>query len=183
MSASAAILGRAVIAVWLVVMWMLLWGDVNLANVLSGVVIAGILVAVFPPDDTNDDPIVVRPIPALSFLLWFLWALIITNVAVAREVVLPSSTSQIRPAVVACDLRTRSGRLATIVANAITLTPGTMTLDARGRPAVLYVHVLAFESVEATRAEVADLERRIVEAFGTAAEVAAIADSPGKVGS
>jgi hypothetical protein len=37
---------------------------------------------------------------------------------------------------------------------------------------VLFVHVLSFESVEATRAEVADLERRVVEAFGTRDEVA-----------
>jgi multicomponent Na+:H+ antiporter subunit E len=170
--------GRAVIGVWLVIMWLLLWGDINLANVLGGIVVAVFLVGVFPPDDTNDDPIVVRPVAAVSFLVWFLWALIITNVAVAKEVLLPSSRSDIRPAVVACYLRTGSGRLATFVAHAITLTPGTLTIDARGRPATLFVHVLAFESVEATREEVADLERRVVEAFGTAAELALVAEPP-----
>ncbi|HRW36375.1 MAG: Na+/H+ antiporter subunit E [Acidimicrobiales bacterium] len=165
-------LGRGAIALWLVVMWVLLWGDLTLPNVLSGTVIAIALVVAFPPDDTNDDPVVVRPIKALGFLLWFLWALVLTNVAVAKEVLAPASRSDIHPAVVAVPLRTTSGRLATLVANAITLTPGTLTIDARGRPAVLFVHVLSFESVEATRAEVADLERRIVEAFGTDAEVA-----------
>lgn len=169
-------LGRAVIGVWLVIMWLLLWGDLNLANVVGGVVISAFLVAVFPPDDTNDDPIVIRPVKAASFLLWFLWALIVTNVAVAKEVLLPTSRSEINPAVVACQLRTGSGRLATLVANAITLTPGTLTIDARNRPAVLFVHVLAFDSIEATRAEVADLERRVVEAFGTRAEVALVAE-------
>ncbi len=170
--------GSLVIAAWLVVMWVLLWGDVTLANVVSGVLIALALVVVFPPSDTNDDPIVVRPIAAASFIVWFLWALIITNVAVAQEVLLPSGRSKIRTAVVAVQLRTRSGRLATIVANAITLTPGTLTIDARGRPAVLFVHVLSFESVEATRDEVADLERRVVRAFGTAEEVASICGDP-----
>lgn len=172
MSAQASVVGRLVIAAWLFVMWILLWGDLNLANVLTGAVLAVGLVVIFPPDDTNDDPIVVRPVAAVSFLFWFLWALIVTNVAVAKEVLLPSSRSEIHPAVVACYLRTESGRLATLVANAITLTPGTLTIDARGRPAVLYVHVLSFESIEATRAEVEDLERRIVMAFGTASEVA-----------
>ncbi|WP_426571410.1 Na+/H+ antiporter subunit E [Aquihabitans sp. McL0605] len=167
--------GRAVIGVWLVVMWLLLWGDLNLANLLGGIAVSAFLVVVFPPDDTNDDPIVIRPVKAVSFLLWFAWALIVTNVAVAKEVLLPSSRSDINPAVVACSLRTGSGRLATLVANAITLTPGTLTIDARNRPAVLYVHVLAFESIEATRAEVADLERRVVAAFGTAAEVELVA--------
>ena len=75
-------------------------------------------------------------------------------------------------------MRTESGRLATLVANAITLTPGTLTIDARGRPAVLYVHVLSFDAVEATRAEVEDLERRIVRAFGTRAELARVDRSP-----
>jgi multicomponent Na+:H+ antiporter subunit E len=165
-------LGNIVIVAWLVVMWVLLWGDFTFGNVVTGVVVAVGLVAVFPPASVNDDPIVVRPLAAASFLLWFLRALIVTNIVVAREVLLPSSRSDIRTAVVAVQLRTQSGRLATIVANAITLTPGTLTIDARGRPAVLFVHVLSFESVEATRAEVADLERRVVEAFGTRDEVA-----------
>ena len=174
MTRSEAVVGRVVIAAWLTIMWVLLWGDLSLANVLSGLLAATGLVLVFPPGATNDEPIVVRPWPALCFLVWFLWALVVTNVSVAREVLLPTRRSQIRTAVVAVPLQTRSGRLATIIANTITLTPGTLTIDARGRPAVLFVHVLAFEDVEATRAEVADLERRAVRAFGTAEELARI---------
>lgn len=171
--------GRAVIATWLTVMWVLLWGDLTPANVLTGVVVAVGLVLVFPPAPSNDDPIVVRPVAAASFLGWFLWQLVITNVAVAREVLLPRSRSQIRPAVVAVRLRTRSGRLATIIANAITLTPGTLTIDARGRPALLYVHVLSFTDEASAVADVEDLERRVVRAFGTEDEVALVAASPG----
>lgn len=178
MTEQKAWVGRAVIAAWLVVMWVLLWGEVNLANVLGGLVLAVLLVVVFPPAATNDDPMIIRPLPALSFLLWFLWALIATNVAVAREVLLPASRSDIRTAVVATPLRTRSGRLATIIANAITLTPGTLTVDARGRPAVLYVHVLSFTDAPSVIEEVADLERRVVRAFGTAEEVARICTPP-----
>jgi hypothetical protein len=39
---------------------------------------------------------------------------------------------------------------------------------------VLYVHVLTFADVATTVAEVADLERRVLRAFGTADEVARI---------
>ena len=174
MSAREPVLGRVVIATWLTIMWILLWGDLNLANVLSGAVLAAALVALFPPGATNDDPLVIRPLAAAHLLVWFLRALVQTNVAVAKEVLLPAGRSTIRTAVVATPLQTRSGRMATIIANAITLTPGTLTIDARGRPAVLYVHVLAFDSEEATREEVADLERRVLRAFGTAEEVARI---------
>lgn len=174
MTARQGVLGRVLLGTWLTVMWVLLWGDLTPANVLSGALCAAFLVAVFPPVETNDDPMVIRPLAALSFGVWFLLALVVTNITVAREVVLPDRRSKIRTAVVAVPLRTRSGRLATIIANAITLTPGTLTVDARGRPAVLYVHVLSFEDVQTTRDEVADLERRVVRAFGTAEELARI---------
>jgi multicomponent Na+:H+ antiporter subunit E len=171
---SASWLARAAIVAWLTIMWVLLWGELTVMNVVVGAVLGTALMVVFPPHDTNDDPIVIRPLKSSWFVIWFLWQLIITNIAVAKEVLLPSRRSAIRTAVVAVQLQTESGRLATIIANAITLTPGTLTLDARNRPATLYVHVLSFESVAATREEVADLERRVVGAFGTAEEVARI---------
>ncbi len=175
---SASWAARAAIVAWLTFMWVLLWGDLTLPNVLTGLVLATGLMLVFPPRETNEDPLVIRPLKASWFIIWFLWQLLLTNIAVAKEVVLPSARSTIRTAVVAVQLQTGSGRLATIIANAITLTPGTLTLDARNRPATLFVHVLSFESVEATRDEVADLERRVVGAFGTADEVARICVVP-----
>jgi multicomponent Na+:H+ antiporter subunit E len=171
MSQKESIRGRALIATWLAVMWVLLWGDLTVVNVLTGVLVAIGVVLVFPPWVTNDDPFVVRPLPALSFLVWFLKALVITNWTVAKEVLLPSGRQEIRTAIVGVQLKTLSGRLATIVANAITLTPGTLTVDARGRPAVLYVHFLTYEDRPSAIEEVEDLERRVVMAFGTAAEV------------
>ena len=54
---------------------------------------------------------------------------------------------------------------ATLVANAITLTPGTMTLTARLDPAELTVHVLGLGDTDEFRASVEDLERRVVAAL------------------
>lgn len=170
MSKREGALARVVLMVWLTTMWVLLWAALTFANVVTGLLASGSLVLLFPPDTTNDDPLVIRPIPALRFGFWFLWALIVSNVKVALEVVAPPSRSQIRTAVIATRLQTRSGRLATIIGHAITLTPGTLTVDARGRPAVLFVHVLTYDDTESVRAEVADLERRVVDAFGSAAE-------------
>lgn len=170
---------RLLIGAWLTALWVLLWGQVSAGNLLTGALVAACIVAVFPPQETNDDPFVVRPVATAWFLVWFLRELVITNVAVAREVLLPARRSEIRPAIVAVQLQTRSGRLATIIANAITLTPGTLTLEARNRPATIYVHVLAFVDAESTRREVAALERRVVRAFGTAEEVRRICGPSG----
>ena len=50
--------------------WVLLWGDLSAANVASGVLLAVLLLAVFPrtPSTTG---FVVRPLPTLRFLLFF----------------------------------------------------------------------------------------------------------------
>jgi multicomponent Na+:H+ antiporter subunit E len=173
-------LGRAALAGWLAAMWVLLWGEVTAQNVANGVILGAILTVLVPPSTLGDDPVTMRIGPALSFAVWFAKALVLSNVAVAKEVLAPSERSGIRPAVIAVRLRTRSGRLATVIANAITLTPGTMTVDARGRPPVLFIHVMSYENRESVIDDVIDLERRVVDAFGTAEERAAICgDSSG----
>lgn len=164
------IAGRLGLALWLGTMWVLLWGEVTVPNVVNGVLIGLVLATVVPPSTLGEDHVVIRLVPALSFAWWFLKALVVSNFAVAKEVVAPSDRSGIRPAIVGVRLRTRSGRLATVIANAITLTPGTMTVDARGRPAVLFIHVMSFEDRESVVADVIDLERRVVAAFGSAEE-------------
>jgi hypothetical protein len=57
------------------------------------------------------------------------------------------------------------------VANAVSLTPGTLTLDVDPDPPVLYVHVLHLRDVDRLRREVAPLELLVTQAFGTAAAV------------
>ena len=170
--------GRGVLVVWLAVMWMLLWGTFSVPDLVNGVLIGLVLVVVVPPPELRDDHFTIHPLPALSFVIWFAWALVVSNLSVAKEVLAPPGRTGIRPAIVAVPLRTRSGRLATLIANAITLTPGTMTVDARGRPAVLFVHVMSFADEASTLAEMADLERRIVDAFGTAEERTLICGRP-----
>ena len=50
--------------------WLLLWGEVSVANVVSGLLVAAVLLVVFPrtPSTTG---FVVRPVPTLRFLLFF----------------------------------------------------------------------------------------------------------------
>lgn len=165
---------RGVMLVWLTAVWILLWGSPSPADAVGGALVAVALIVAFPLQARPDDALRFRPLPALGYGLWFLKALVVSSLTVARDALVPRSISHIRPAIVAVPLRTRSDRLATIVANTITLTPGTMTVEARGCPATLYVHVLAFTDAPAALAEVAAIERRVVRAFGSPEEVRAI---------
>ena len=60
------------LAVWLVVVWIFLWGDLSLANVLGGAAVAVALLVAFPGDRPDvEERQVLRPLHFLS-LLWFL---------------------------------------------------------------------------------------------------------------
>ncbi|MFC6725723.1 Na+/H+ antiporter subunit E, partial [Halobium palmae] len=80
-----------------------------------------------------------RVVPyALLYLAAFLWELLTANVDVARRVISPSMP--IDPAVVEVPLRVRSDAAISTIANSITLTPGTLTMDYDAATNTLYVH-------------------------------------------
>ncbi len=67
---------------------------------------------------------------AIAYIPYFLWAMIVANIDVAYRVLHPKRP--IRPGIVKCKtvLKTDTGKLS--LANSITLTPGTITLDVDG---------------------------------------------------
>ena len=84
----------------------------------------------------------VRVLPyALLYLGAFVRELLVANLSVARVVVSPSLP--IDPAVVEVPLRVESDAAVTTIANSITLTPGTLTMDYDADANSLYVHSLS----------------------------------------
>lgn len=148
---------------WLTIVWVALWADLSPGTALAGGGLAALVVAAFPPSSKPRAHF--RLIPALIFLGYFLWKLLEASAIVAWEVVTPRS--RINAGIVAVPIRGTSRGLATLVANAITLTPGTLTLEARENPTVLYVHVLHLRDIESVRAEILHLEALAIRAFGT----------------
>lgn len=155
---------RAVAVVWLVGLWLLLWRDLSVANVASGAVVAAIAVS------WSSSPPVhrVRPLAVVGLTLHFLRRLVEANLVLAREVVTPQN--HINTGIVAVPLPGYSDLLVTMVANATSLTPGTLTLEVDREPdPVLYVHVLHLRTPEEARQDVRDLADRFAHAFPTAA--------------
>lgn len=156
---------------WLVLVWVALWGDLSWANVLSGTAVAVLLVALFP--DAGPGPVgTVRPLRALVFLAHFAYKLVEANLIVAWEVITPNNES-INEGIVAVPVTGASDAVITIVANAISLTPGTLTIEVSREPAVLYVHVLHLRDIEAVRRDVYQLESLAVRAFADEATITA----------
>jgi multicomponent Na+:H+ antiporter subunit E len=94
----------------------------------------------------------------------FVWALIQSNLRVAVSVLSPLDKMQ--PAIVALPLDITSDAEITLLANMITLTPGTLSLDVSNDKRTLYVHGMHVYDLEAFKREIKDgFERRVREAF------------------
>jgi multicomponent Na+:H+ antiporter subunit E len=90
----------------------------------------------------------VRAAPfALLYVLTFLKELLTANVDVARRTLAPSMP--IYPEVIAVPLRVRTDLAITTIANSITLTPGTLTMDYDAATNTLYVHSIDGRDEEA----------------------------------
>lgn len=99
---------------------------------------------------------------ACSFALFVTWELTKANVRVAAEIL--TLEHRMHPGVVAVPLEARTNAEIMLLANLITLTPGSLTLDVSADRRVLYVHTLYVHSAEQFRAQVKQgLERRVLE--------------------
>ena len=161
-------LSRApVLLLWLTFVWVFLWGSVTVANVLGGLVVAALLLLVLPlPEQSERGG--VRPLALLRFAVVFVWELVKASVTVVVQVLRPRGALQ--QAVIAVPVEGSSDRLLTLVANAVSLTPGTLALEVDRPRSVLYVHVLNVQGgedeVEAVRASIVKLQRLAVRALG-----------------
>jgi multicomponent Na+:H+ antiporter subunit E len=89
---------------------------------------------------------------AAVFLLVFVKDLVVANFDVAYRVLAPSLP--IEPDVVEVPLRVRSDLAITTIANSITLTPGTLTMDYDESRNSLYVHAITGRDTDAVIAPI-----------------------------
>jgi multicomponent Na+:H+ antiporter subunit E len=160
----------------LTAVWVLLWGSLTVANVATGALVSLALLAVFPLERRRrGTTIVLRPVAAVRLAAYFVTQLVASNVAVTWQVIRPRPA--LRTGIIACPLHTRSPGLITAITNMLALSPGTITVDvmtpeAPGNPTI-FVHVLKLDDLDAARQQVARLERFVIDAFGSAVEMAA----------
>jgi len=93
---------------------------------------------------------------------YFLGQLLASNLRVLWDVVTPSHGS--RPAIVGVPLDARTDLEITLVANLVSLTPGTLSLEISDDRRTLYVHVMFMDDAERVRREIKEgIERRVLE--------------------
>ncbi len=102
-----------------------------------------------------------RVLLVVRFILFYLWELLLANLRVAVAVLSPKY--RLTPAIVAIPLDTHSELAITLLANLITLTPGSLTLDVSSDCRVMYVHTMHTDDINSFKRDIKTLEARVIE--------------------
>jgi multicomponent Na+:H+ antiporter subunit E len=141
--------------------WMALTGQFTPTNLAIGFVLGYVALWMTQRGDRSSD-YVIKLRQVAGFALFFAWEVIKSNLRVAYEVVTPGH--QMAPGIIAVPLDAKTDAEITMLANLITLTPGTLSLDVSTDRHVLYIHVMYIEDVDQFKRKIKqDLERRLLE--------------------
>lgn len=155
----------AALATWLLLCWALDWQHV-LIGILAAAVVAFLTADFFPEK--------ISPLknPAgywyffAQYVPIFIWECIKANIDVARIVAHPGLP--INPGIVKVRTRLKTDIALTFLANSITLTPGTMSVDLDRERGILYIHwidVKTSDIEQATKIIVEPFEKVLVKIF------------------
>ena len=188
----------------LAVTWGMATGQFTVPNLALGFVL-GYLILRFAQRVLGPSPYFTKVPQVVRFALRYVWELVLANLRVAYDVLVPGSfagtggaggtplgpraraaepgggiaasfpdslraplapASYVCPGVVAIPLDARTDAEITLLANLITLTPGSVSLDLSEDKRILYVHAMYIDGgdVEAYRRSIKEgLERRVLE--------------------
>ncbi len=140
------------LAAMLAVLWCFLSGAISLANFLMGMFVGAITVLLLRPLVPWHPSLarIFHKIPAfLRYAARFLYELMKANLQVVYLALHPKMP--IRPGIIALRTRHQSALGTTLLANSITLTPGTLTMDVSEDGKTLYIHTLDISDPEEVR--------------------------------
>ena len=148
----------------LFIVYMLMVGKITHDEIIVGSIVA-LLISITYPSITGDrtfkwfNP--KRYLYLLIYIPVFLWEMIKSNFDVARRVVTPSLP--IKPGIVKIKTRLKSPAGKLFLANSITLTPGTLTVDIKND--YLYIHWIEVkdEGIEKATKDIASKFEKYLE--------------------
>ena len=161
---------RLPFVVWLTLVWVLMWGTFSVASIVGGVVVAVLVTALFRLP-LAPDRLPLRPLRLLGLLLYLVYDLVVSGAEVSWQVLRHGPGA--RGAIMAVPLVSSSDLVVTAMANALSLSPGTMALQIDHDHDVWYVYALGprdLAGVEKARRRVLDMQRRVLAALGTPEE-------------
>ncbi|RCV87658.1 Na+/H+ antiporter subunit E [Billgrantia montanilacus] len=153
-------------AIWnllLALAWVILSGDFSGPNLVVGLVFGYITLVLIEPQVPALKGYPGRVPRILRFLGFFIKELVQANLRVGFDILTPPW--HMKPGVIAMPLEARTELEITMVANLISLTPGTLSLDVSDDRKVLYIHAMFLDDEEELRRNLKEMECRALELF------------------
>ncbi|HSJ66185.1 MAG TPA: Na+/H+ antiporter subunit E [Anditalea sp.] len=119
--------------------WVALTGTFTLEYFIFGFMLSYALMWIITTN-RREDQYFKRGPKLVGFIFFFLYELVKANVQVAYDVITPRY--YMKPGIIRIPLHAKTDLEITLLANLITLTPGTLSLDVSDDKKVLYVHAM-----------------------------------------
>ncbi len=128
----------------LIGMWLVLTGNFNIANILVGVGVSFSISLLYIKMFKHSEFEFINPFWLLIYILILVKNLVISNIQIAIRVL--SKDMNLKPRIVAVKTELKSDWKKLLLANSITLTPGTLTLDIKDD--TLFIHVIECSNIQ-----------------------------------
>lgn len=158
-------IARITAVVWLTLVWCAVMESMSVGTIVAGALVGGALTLAFP---TNHDTFARTRLHPWAFVVVnvkLLIDLFRANLQVAWAVIAPLCAG-LRRGIVAVPLVPSSELVLNLLLNAVSLTPGTLILEVRRDPLILYIHALQMRTEAQIHLEVLEIERGLVSALG-----------------
>lgn len=145
--------------------WAAVTGTFSLLNLLLGVAVASLATLLIR--ERIKSPHVLRRLwLSLDLAAMFIYELALSACRVAFLVLTPDLKRRLAPAIIAYPLTVKSDAEITLLANLVTLTPGTLSVDVSEDRSILFIHALEMHDREETIASIRNgFEAKIIEVF------------------
>lgn len=129
----------------LFVLWMILTSNMQIANIFVGLGISFSVALLYVKMFSHSKMEMINPYYLFIYFLVLVKNLILSNLHIAKRVLSPDM--KLNPAIVAVKTELKSDWKKLLLANSITLTPGTLTLDIKDD--TLFIHLLECKDMDA----------------------------------
>ncbi|WP_165950368.1 Na+/H+ antiporter subunit E [Actinomadura sp. GC306] len=158
---------RLFIGIWLLGIWLLLWGRVDALTVIGGVVAVALAYAA---SRLPAVPLIrrIRPLRVAAVVGEFVWDLLVSSLVIGWHALY--RPKQVRSGIINVDMRSRSDFILLGVTTSISLRPGTILIDLDADRTVLRIHAMPVRDLaeaESRRRGVEVTEERLMRAFVT----------------
>lgn len=105
-----------------------------------------------------------KTLQLLVFMLFYMKEVLLANVRIALDILTPRH--RMKPGMIAVPLETLTDLQLLLLANLVSMTPGTLSLDVSDDRKMLYIHAMYVDDPEQLRREIKEgFEKRILEVF------------------